>query len=161
MANDDEILEAYEHEMVLAPPGPPPGRKAWIVFAAFAVACAFVLVEIFANLGIKDSIAHAQFSLSRAQQAAEAIEERGGAFTAADPAGLAEAVPDLRFVGPDVASGALDEISVAAGVSEWAAAVQARPGACFYVHIEAGEVTYGTGTVCTGRQGLLAQDFRW
>ena len=41
-------------------------------------------------------------------------------------------------------------------------AVQAKPGACFYLHrTGAGEVFYGVGTVCTGQEALQATDPRW
>ena len=43
-----------------------------------------------------------------------------------------------------------------------AAAVQARPGACFYIHLtDAGDVFYGVGTVCTGSVAMRATDPRW
>jgi len=40
------------------------GRSSWIVFAALGFACVFVVVEIFANLAIKDSIGHAEQTLT-------------------------------------------------------------------------------------------------
>jgi hypothetical protein len=162
MASDDEILQDYERELD-ADRAPPrrSNRRFWLVLGAIGLVSAITLVEIFANLGIKESIAHAQFSLREAQAAAEAIETRNATFTAADADGMAEATDELAFVGPDEASNGLDEISVAAGVSEWAAAVQVRPGACFYLHIDVDVVTYGAGTICTGREGLRAVDDRW
>ena len=162
MPSDDEILRDYERE--LGPevaPAPRSNRRFWLVLGAIGVASAIMVVEIFANLGIKDSIAHAQFSLRQAQGAAEAIAARSGTLGAADAESLAETVDGLTFVGPNEPSDALDEVSVASGVQAWAAAVQVRPGACFYLRIGGDEVTYGSGTVCTGLAGLQARDDRW
>ena len=162
MSGDDEIIETYEQELALDDVTPTASnRRFWLVMAAFAVACAFTLVEIFANLGIKESIAHAQHTLRAAQQTAESIADRGGTFAAADANGMATASDVLSFVGPDAASTGLDEVSVAAGLSEWAAAVQVRPGACFYLHIAGDAVTYGAGTDCTARAALQAEDGQW
>ena len=53
-------------------------------------------------------------------------------------------------------------VSVSATPEVWAAAVQVRPEACFYLKIEGGETTYGTGTLCTAEEALLkATDPRW
>jgi hypothetical protein len=44
----------------------------------------------------------------------------------------------------------------------WGIAVQAKPGACFYVHeTGSGDVFYGVGTLCTGQEALQATDPRW
>jgi hypothetical protein len=161
MSGDDEILQDYERELAQQPAPPPSNRKFWLVLGAIVVASALTLIAIFANLGVKDSIAHAQYTLRQAQAAAEALAASEGSLAAADADGLAEANEELAFVGPDQPSNALDEVSVAAGSSEWAAAVQVRPGACFYLHLDDDEVFYGAGTVCTAREGLLAVDDRW
>jgi hypothetical protein len=170
MPSDDEIIRSYERELGdthvdglddLADLRPPSNRKFWLVMCAMGVACVFVLVEIFANLGIKESIAHAQSSLRDGQAIAEAIQHDDGMLTTADAAGMASETDALTFVGPDEPSTDLDELSVAAGTTEWAAAVQVRPGACFYLHIDGDTVTYGAGTICTGRAGLEAVDDRW
>jgi len=160
MASDDDILRDYEHELGSIPV-PVNNRKFWLVLGAILVASAFMLVEIFANLGIKESIAHAEDTLRRTQVAAEAIAARDGSLDAANPTALAAALQDLTFVGADQPSAGLDEVSIAAGVDAWAAAVQVRPGACFYTRIESDTVTYGAGITCTGRQGLLAEDSQW
>jgi len=56
----------------------------------------------------------------------------------------------------------LGDVSVATRPASWAAAVQARPGACFYLHLtDGGEVLYGVGTVCTGATAMNATDPRW
>ena len=62
----------------------------------------------------------------------------------------------------DSTSIGLDDVSVATRDGEWAAAVQARPEACFYLRLtDAGEVFYGVGTVCTGEAALASSDPRW
>lgn len=163
MPDDDEILEAYERELGEPEPRRPRSNRGfWIVAVTIAVACVVVVVEIFANRGVKDTIAHAQFSLREAQAAAASIEARTGTFAAATPEVLAEEEPSLTFVGADEASTALDTVSVAATPTAWGAAVQARPGACFYLHLRAGEdPLYGYGTECTGAVALEAVDPRW
>ena len=56
----------------------------------------------------------------------------------------------------------LDQVSVATAGSAWGAAVQARPGACFYLHLTGTDtVLYGVGTVCTGQEALQASDTQW
>ena len=53
-------------------------------------------------------------------------------------------------------------MSVATANGDWGAAVQARPGACFYLHLTGeGATYYGVGTSCTGQDALQATDPRW
>lgn len=138
-------------------------RGFWLVAATMAVASIVVLVAIFANAGLKDTIAHAQYTLRTAQAQAERVAVETGSFDEADAGGLAARLPELAFVGPDEPSSELDEVSVTAGESSWAAAVRARPGACFFLRIGVdGDVTYGSGTDCTGREAARsALDDAW
>ena len=163
MPDDDEILRAYDEE--LSTPEPPPRRSNrgfWLVAGTMLITAVVLVVEIVANRDIKDSIAHAQYSLRTAQAAAEAIEESTGSFAAATPEALAARDPSITYLGPEEASQGLDEISVATTPTAWGAAVQARPGACFYVHLRSGEdPLYGSGTECTGTVALDAVDPRW
>jgi hypothetical protein len=161
--DDDEILESYEDEFARpAPVRPRSNRGFWLVAGTIVIGSIFLLVEIWANRDIKDSIAHAQSSLRTAQAAAEAIEEATGSFSAATPTGLAERDPSLTYLGPDEASRSLDAVSVAATPTEWGAAVETRPGACFYLRLRVGEdPLYGFGTKCTGTVALDAVDPRW
>ncbi len=163
MPDDDDIIEAHEAELAAdAEPVRRSKRGFWLVAGTMLIACIVLVVEIFANRDIKDTIAHAQHSLRTTETAARALVEEGGSLAAADAGTLAGREPSLRFVGPSIASDDLDEVSVAAGAEAWAAAVMARPGACFYLKIAGDETTYGTGTVCTGAQALeLATDTRW
>jgi hypothetical protein len=122
----------------------------------------FLIVEIFANRPLATSIGHAQDTLRRAQVAAELVRSRTGSFGDADVDALGEDLPDLSFRPADEASVGLDDVSVAASETVWAAAVQARPGACFYLRLDVGaDPRYGAGTECTGEAALLAADPRW
>lgn len=161
MAADDELIRAYDEEL-----GPEPmirsSRGFWLVAGTLLVGGMFLIVEIFANRHLANSIGHAQDSLRRAQAAAEIALSRTASFQEADPASLEDDVPDLSFLPADEESFGLDVVSVAASDRSWAAAVQARPGACFYIHLAVGEdARYGAGTECTGEAALLANDPRW
>lgn len=163
MPDDDEILETYERELG-GEPEPPrrSNRGFWLVAGAMVVACIFLLVEIFVNFDTKDTIAHAEDSLRRAAAAATEVAGDGLTFDAADAAGLAEAEPGLTYLDADTPSRGLDEVSVAVDGEDWAAAVQARPGACFYLRLTTdGETFYGVSTDCRGTAALAAEDDRW
>lgn len=163
MPDDDDILEAYEEEFTRpVPPRPRSNRGFWLVAGTIVIGSVFLLVEIWVNRDLKESIAHAQFSLRVAQAGAEAIEVRTGSYADATPPALAGEDPSLTYLAPDDASRSLDEVSIAATAVEWGAAVQTRPGACFYIHLRAGEdPLYGFGTECTGTMALQAVDPRW
>lgn len=163
MPDDEEILKAYENELTRPEPARPRSNRGfWIVVGTLLIAGIVLVVEIVANRDIKDSIGHAQFTLRTAQAAAETIEEATGSFATATPDGLGAREPTLTYLGADDASSALDEVSVAATPTEWGAAVEARPGACFYLHLRVGEdPLYGFGTECTGAIALEAVDPRW
>jgi len=159
--DDDELIAAYEADFD-EPPRRRSNRGFWIVAGTLLVACVVLVVEIFANLGLKDTVAHAQFSLRQAQAAAEGVRVETGSFVAADASGLAARVPERTFVGPDQASAGLDDLSVWATERGWAAAVSARPGACFYLRLDSsGEESFGAGTTCTGTAASEASDSRW
>ena len=161
MAADDELIRAYDEEL-----GPEPmvrsNRGFWLVAGTLLIGGIFLLVEIFANRHLANSIGHAQDSLRRAQAAAEIVYNRTASFVEADPASLEDDVPDLTFRSGTEASFGLDVVSVSSSDRAWAAAVQTRPGACFYIHLRAGEdPRYGAGTECTGEAALRANDTRW
>jgi hypothetical protein len=161
MAADDDLIRAYDEEL-----GPEPTHRSnrgfWIVAGTMLVGGVFLLVEIFANRPLANSIGHAQDSLRRAQAAAELVYSRTSSFEDADPGSLEADVPDLTFRAGDEASFGLDVVSVSASDHAWAAAVQARPGACFYIRLGVGvDPRYGAGTECTGEAALLADDTRW
>ena len=161
MAIDDEVIRAYEEEFG-PEPTPRSNRGFWIVAGTFLVTGVFLIVEIFANRPLANSIGHAQDSLLRAQAAAEIVHGRTASFLEADADALEEDVPDLSFRPESETSIGLNDVSVSASETDWAAAVQVRPGACFYIRLGVGaDPRYGAGTECTGEVALLAADPRW
>ncbi|HUF58724.1 MAG TPA: hypothetical protein VMR89_04455 [Actinomycetota bacterium] len=160
MATDDDLIRAYDDEL-----GPEPrnsNRGFWVVAGTLLLGGLFLLVEIFANRPLANSIGHAQGTLRRAQAAAEIVRSREASFQEADADALGEDVPELSFRAEDESSVGLDDVSVSASETVWAAAVQARPGACFYIRLGVGaDPRYGAGTDCTGEAALFATDPRW
>lgn len=168
MREDDEIIEAYEQELDAEPAAWPrrAGRGFWIVLATIVAASAILVVEIFANRSVADTIGRAQHDLRVAEQAARSAVSRSGSFEEASAAMLDEAGLDdglLSVVGPDEASAGLGEVSVYADATTWAAAVSLRPNGCFYLKLVVGrdDPLYGSGTDCTGRAALASRDPRW
>jgi hypothetical protein len=160
--DDDDVLDAYEQELVAEPPPRPrTNRGFWVVVITIGLASVLLVGEILLNRPIKDTIAHAEHSLRTAQGAAERIREETGSFSEADADRLADVEPGLHFMDATTPSAGLDEVSVAASEDEWAAAVMARPGACFYLHLSGDEVLYGVDVGCTARDALQATDPRW
>jgi len=149
---------------VPAPDADAPVRRSnsgfWLVTGAIGLSCLFILIEIFANFGMKDTIAHAEYTLTKAQTAIGAVQDSGAGGL--DPARMAGVEPTLLWVGGDQESTGLEVVSIASRDAAWGIAVQAKPGACFYLHrAGSGEVFYGVGTVCTGQEALQATDPRW
>ena len=161
MPADDDIIRAYDQELGPEPPVRS-NRGFWVVAGTLLLGGIFLVVEIFANRPLADSIGHAQQTLRRAQAAAEVALAQTGGFEAADADGLAARMGDLTFRAGDESSAGLDDVSVSASDTTWAAAVQIRPGACFYLKLDrGGDPRYGSGTECTGETALTAQDSRW
>ena len=170
MRDDDEIIEAYEMEIGGASPAPaeprPSNRGFWLVLGAILAASAILMVEIFANRPIAETIGRAQHDLRAVEAEARSVLDATGTFEAADAEALDAAGLDggaLNVVGPDDASSGLGEVSVYADATTWAAAVSARPNACFYLKLGAGRDVplYGVRTECTGREALDSRDPRW
>jgi hypothetical protein len=168
--DDDEILQEYEREFeedgpALERPSRRSGRGFWMVTVSLLLACVLMLIAIFANRSIGDDIGTAQHYLRVAQAGAQRVLAETGSFDGADAQGLADARYDggeLRYV--DAATAAEDgSVSVTASASTWAAAVQIRPGACFYLRLDAGasDPLYGVGTECTGLRALDSKDAQW
>ena len=69
MHDDDEILETYEHEFEFdAEPAPRRSNRGfWLVAGSILVGSIVLVVEIFANRPIANTIGHAQFDLRAAQ----------------------------------------------------------------------------------------------
>jgi hypothetical protein len=159
MATDDDVIRTYDAELG---PEPRSNRGFWIVAGALAVGGIFLIVEIFANRPLANSIGHAQATLRRAQGEADITLARTGDFADAGAERLKERVPELTFRRADEESLGLDDVSVSATDTVWAAAVQVRPGACFYIRLGMGaDPRYGAGTECTGEAALSADDTRW
>lgn len=157
----DDVIRAYEDGSG-PEPAPRPNRGFWVIAGTLLVGGLFLIVEIFANRPLANSIGHAQDTLRRAQAAAEIVHGRTGSFEEADAVALEEDFADLSFRQADEASVGLNDVSVAASETVWAAAVQTRPGACFYIRLGVGaDPRYGAGTGCTGQAALLAADPRW
>jgi len=170
MREDDEIIEDYEREIDEDVPDPVVRRASnrgfWIVLGAIVAASAIIVVEIFANRPIADTIGRAQHDLRVGEAQARSVLVATGGFTDADAVALEAARLDdgsLDVVGPDEVSSGLGEISVYADATTWAAAVSARPRACFYLKLVVGrdDPLYGVGTECTARQALDSRDPRW
>ena len=162
MPVDDDIVLDEALEADVPAPAPRRNRGFWLVTFSIVLVCIFVVIEIFANFGVKDSIAHAEHTLTTAQAAAERIRGADGSYAGGDHTRMTAVEPTLLWVAGTEASSGLNEVSVAADGSSWGAAVQAKPGACFYLHLTgSGEVFYGVGTVCTGQEALQATDPRW
>jgi hypothetical protein len=163
MRDQEEVIRADEAQSV-DDPRPPrrPNRGFWLVAGTLGIACVFLVVAIVANEPLKDSIAHAQSTLRDAQAAAGRTYDDAGSYAAADDAAMAASDATNTYRAGDSPSTGLDDVSVATRDGQWAAAVQARPGACFYLRLtDAGEVFYGAGTVCTGETAMAASDPRW
>jgi hypothetical protein len=161
VSTDDEIIRAYDDE--LGPePVPPSNRRFWLVVGVMTLGAIILVVEIFANRNIANTIGHAQHTLRKAQDAAEVVESRTGSFEGASAEELEADVPDVAFREANDESSGLDVVSVFASETTWASAVQARPGACFYLRLDIGaDPRYGSGTECTGEAALEAEDTRW
>jgi len=104
---DDDI--AVSDAAKADPPAPSPrsNRGFWVVTGALVLGCMFMLVEIFANFGTKDTIAHAEHSLRAAQAAAELVHEADGSYAGADHTRLSVVEPTLSWLPATDASGAL------------------------------------------------------
>jgi hypothetical protein len=170
MREDDEIIEDYERELDEGMPVPVVRRGSnrgfWIVLGAIVAASAIIVVEIFANRHIADTVGRAQHDLRVGEAQARSVLDATGGFTDADAVALEAARLDdgaLDVVGPDEVSSGLGEISVYADATTWAAAVSVRPRACFYLKLVVGrdDPLYGVGTECTARQALDSRDPRW
>jgi hypothetical protein len=156
--DDSDVLHDADHEEAR----PRGNRGFWLVVVAFSTTCAIVLVALFANLPLVNSIARAEFELRQAASLAGRQFASSGTFSQADADSLARLDDSLTYVDGDVASPREGTVSVYADATVWAAAVQARPGACFFIKRSAGAgLTYGSGETCTGRAALSAAQDSW
>jgi hypothetical protein len=142
---------------------PRSNRGFWIVVTSIAVVALVTLVAILANRPLKDTIAHTESDLRGALELARRIEASTGSFAGADAVALGDRDDARRYVGPDEGSDGPGTVSVYAAPDVWAAAVEARPDACFFIKQAVGaETAYAVATgACTGRAALAASDDRW
>jgi len=158
MLQDDDLLDGDERY----PAARPSNRRFWIVVVAFGTTCVVVLVALFANLPLVNSIARAQFELRHAESLAEERFGDSGSFSQADAESLARLDDSLAYVEGDVESLHAGTVSVYATATVWAAAVQVRPDACFFIKRLAGRaLRYGAGETCTGEAALAANQDSW
>jgi hypothetical protein len=168
---DEEVIAAYEREWaevvgdaveVEEPTRRGGGRGFWMVVGALGLASVLLVTQIFANRSLKETIAHAQDSLRLAEAEANEMLRDTGSYASAGPEALSNGESALTYRNADDPSTGLDDVSVWASPTLWAAAVRARGNACFYIRLEAGgETGYGAGDDCTGRAALGARDPRW
>ena len=144
-------------------PLPRSNRKFWVIATALALVCILMVVAILANRPLKDAIGHTESDLNGALARAKRVQATSGTFAGADAASLGAGDDERRYAGPDEESPGPGTVSVYASDGVWAAAVQARPGACFFIKQAIGEDTsYAVSTgECTGRAALTAADDRW
>lgn len=171
MRPEDEVIAAYERELaevggdadeVEEPTRRGGGRGFWMVTGALVLGCVLLVTQIFANRSIKETIAHAQHTLRLARTEANEVLANTGSYAGASPDRLATEERSFTFRSADDPSTGLDDVSVSASPTVWAAAVRAGADACFYIRLEAGgDVGYGAGEECTGRAALGASDPRW
>ncbi|MGZ8647007.1 MAG: hypothetical protein ACXWX3_12040 [Actinomycetota bacterium] len=166
MSEDDDILDAYERELDLAPFHPLPRRSNrgfWMVAGTMALGAVVLVVEIFANRPMVNAISRTENDLKVSLRAAQRIYADGGSFTPADAEALAAAVGERTYVDADRSASTPGTVSVYASGQTWAAASSTVQGTCFYVKQVAGEDTLylvADGD-CTGTEALGADQTRW
>jgi hypothetical protein len=102
----------------------------------------------------------ARSSATRALELATMVALDAGDLSQAGPAQLSLAQPSMLFV--DGMSTSPSVVSVEATAKEWAAAVMAPSGLCYWVSIDLdGETLYGTGRACTGSAAFAADATAW
>lgn len=166
MPDDDELIDAYEAELAAPAPRRGSGRGFWLVVGSLGLACVLLLVEIFANRPIANDIGRAQHALRVAESGAARVYTETGSYAGADAAGLTASRFDggeLTYVDAGTSSSGTSSVSIGITDGQWTAAVQVRPGACFYLRLIPGapDPKYGVGTECTAIQARGSSDDRW
>lgn len=163
MRDDDDILEAYERELNDDETPPPRRHGFWMVAGAIGLGSVVLLVEIFANRPLVNSISRVEHDLNVARARAERIFSDGGSFAPADASGLAAADAGRTYVEADRPATSPGIVSVYAVADTWAAAARTRQGTCFYVKLQAEtDPSYlvADGS-CTGQEALRANQSEW
>jgi hypothetical protein len=167
--DDDDMLEAYEREFDDTdeePMAPLPRRRTrgfWMVAGTITLGAVVLLVEIFANRPLVNSISRTEHDLNIARRHAERLFADGGSFATADAAGMAAADPGRTYVDADQPATASGTVSVYATAGTWAAAARTEQGTCFYLKLATGEDTryLVADGACTGREALRADQPQW
>ena len=96
------------------------------------------------------------------QQAVTAVQElyaEQGSFDGVTVAALKHFEPAFSYT--DHSSTGPKVIAVGSSSSGVGLAVLSQSGTCFYLHVAASSVRYGTGATCTGSAALTASDTSW
>jgi type IV pilus assembly protein PilA len=99
----------------------------------------------------------AQSDLRNALVAAKTLYTDNNNYSSADESGLATVEPSLTYIAAGSPSTtATPSVSVSASANVWAAARMSASGTCYFIKdVASGPGTrYGTGTPCTGTQGV-------
>jgi hypothetical protein len=152
--HDDEIINEYEREFdepFVVPEARRRNRGFWLVVVTMLLGGILLVVEIFANRPLVNSIGRAESDLTAAEGFATTVRNNSGSYAGADATGLQAADPTRRYLSQDQASSAPGQVSVLATSDSWAAATWVR-GGCFYIYLQAGQdPLYGGGTDCRAR----------
>ena len=154
--DDDELTGAGDLDG--EDPLPRSNRGFWIVATSLALVCILMAIAIVANRPLKNTIGHTESDLNAALLHAQRVQSSSGGSR------RRRRFARRRRWGAGLrrsrrASSGPGSVSVFASASVWAAAVQARPQACFFIKQVIGEDTaYGVATgECTGPRGAERQ----
>jgi hypothetical protein len=167
VADDEDILEAYEQELDDIAIDPAPmrrsGRGFWMVAGTIALGGVVLVVEIFANRPLVNSISRTEHDLTVAKRHAQQLYADGGTFAPASASGLASVDHGRTYVGADTPAVRPGTVSVFASSGTWAAAERTPQGTCFYVKlvVGAGAKYLVADGHCTGREALTADQPQW
>jgi hypothetical protein len=165
--DDDDILEAYEQELDDIPFEPVPMRRSnrgfWMVAGTIALGGIVLLVEIFANRPMVNSISRTEHDLTVAKRNAQRLFAEGGTFAPANASGLTGVDHGRTYVDADTPAVDPGTVSVFASNDTWAAGERTTQGTCFYVKLVIGvgaKFLVADGD-CTGREALKADQPQW
>ena len=166
MPDDDDILESYERELDGEPFQPLPRRSNrgfWMVAGTIGLGAVVLMVEIFANRPMVNSISRTENDLKVSLRAAERIYADGGSFTPADAVSLAAADEGRTYVEADRSASVPGTVSVYASGTTWAAASPTAQGTCFDLkQVAAQDTLYLVADGdCTGTEALGADQPQW
>jgi hypothetical protein len=164
--DDDDILEFYERELDGEPFQPLPRRSNrgfWMVAGTIGLGAIVLMVEIFANRPMVNSISRTENDLKVSLRAAERIYADGGSFTPAGVDALTDAVEGRTYVDANRSASVPGTVSVYASGTTWAAASPTAQGTCFYLkQVTAEDTLYLVADGdCTGTEALGADQTQW